>query len=216
MDSSPTRRYQDRWLTAPNLITSLRIIGSPAMIVLAYHQYPMAVAAWVAFLVFTEWLDGVVARTLHQQSELGARLDTIADAAFYTSLLIALGLMFPEATIREAWWTTAAIVSYAISWLVALIKFRTLPSYHTWMAKGAWLVVGIGIVSLVADWSSWPFRAAMFCVVLANLESLLITLVISEQQVDIPSIWHARRRQLNVASNTPDTASESNKTTPNQ
>ncbi|WDI43964.1 CDP-alcohol phosphatidyltransferase family protein [Bremerella sp. P1] len=204
MDSSPIEPQQNRWLTAPNVVTSLRIIGSPVMIVLAYQQQSMAVAILVAFLVFTEWLDGVLARTLHQHSALGARLDTVADAAFYTSLLIAIGLMFPDVTVREAWWIAAAIVSYAISWLVALIKFRTLPSYHTWLAKGAWLIVGIGIVSLVADWSRWPFRAAMLCVVLANLEAIAISLVIAEQQVDIPTIWHACQRQSGGTSSPPD------------
>lgn len=204
MDSSPTGRYPKRWLTASNVITSLRIIGSPAMIVLAYYQYATGVVVLVSFLVFTEWLDGVVARTLHQESELGARLDTVADAVFYTSLLVAVGVMFPETTLREAWWITVAIFSYAMSWLVSLVRFRALPSYHTWLAKGAWLVVGIGIVSLVADWSSWPFRAAMLCVVLANLEATGISLLLSEQHVDIPTIWHARRKQCPASSSTPE------------
>lgn len=171
----------------------MRIVGSPALVVLAYSQRPMAVAAVVVLLVFTEWLDGVLARALHQRSKLGARLDTVADASFYTSLLATLVILFPQAMASQAGWIAAAIGSYAVSWLATLTKFRGLPSYHTWSAKGAWLFVGIGTIALVADWSSWPFQIAMLSVVIANLEAIAITLVLTKPQVDVPSFWHARQ-----------------------
>lgn len=197
MDRSPTTINQDRWLTVPNLITGLRIVGSPALVLLACSQRPMAVATVVAFLVFTEWLDGVLARALHQRSKLGARLDTVGDASFYTCLLVSLAILFPEAMTRQAGWMAAAIGSYAISWLAALAKFRMLPSYHTWAAKCAWLFVGVGTVALVADWSNWPFRIAMLFVVVANLEAIVITLSLNQPQVDVPTFWHARHRRVN-------------------
>lgn len=149
MDGSPPTTSHDRWLTSPNLITSLRIVGSPLLVVMAYYQQPMTVAALVALLVFTEWLDGVLARMLHQQSTLGARLDTLADASFYSSLLISLVLLYPAVMRSQAEWMAAAIGSYAFSRFVARAKFRSLPSYHTWMAKGTWLVAGVGTIALV-------------------------------------------------------------------
>lgn len=191
VDSSPPTTKHERWLTPPNLITSLRVVGSPLLVVLAYHQQPMAVAGLVALLVFTEWLDGALARMLHQQSTLGARLDTLADASFYSSLLISLVLLYPELMSLQAAWMAAAIGSYALSWLAALIKFRSLPSYHTWMAKGAWLVVGMGTIALVAEWSIWLFRTAMLCVVVANLEAVAITCLLARPRVDVPTLWHA-------------------------
>ena len=182
-----------RLLSACNVVTSLRIVGTPAIVLFALNDNPLGAGIVVAMLVFTEWLDGFLARALHQESEFGARLDTVADAAFYLSLLVALLIFSPDAIRREAVWIAGAIGSYAGSWLAALIKFRSLPSYHTWLAKGAWLVVGAGTVSLVANWGAWPFRIAMVCVLLANVEAMLITFVLPAPRVNVPSIWHARR-----------------------
>ena len=124
MAANRTPNDRARWLSAPNLVTALRSVGSPALILLAINDKAGGVAIVVAILVVTEWLDGFLARTLHQESEFGARLDTIADASFYTSLLVALVALSPEVMKREAAWIAAAIGSYAVSWLSGLLKFR--------------------------------------------------------------------------------------------
>ena len=185
--------HGNRWLTWPNAITGLRIIGSPGLVILAWSGRPFAVGFLAVMLVLTEWLDGFVARGLSAESATGARLDSIADALFYSSLLAAITVLNPTLIGREAIWIAAAAGSYLINWLASYFKFRRLPSYHTWAAKGVWFVVGAGILGLLAGWSPWPFRIAMICVVLTNLEATAITLVLAECQVNISSVWHALR-----------------------
>lgn len=187
-DSAATERF---W-TLPNMVTGVRIILSPVLVVLALADEPLWMGGLAGFLVFTEWLDGFLARRLQIVSKSGARLDSIADALFYSSLLAAVVCLAPELVAKETPWIVAAVVSYALSWFASWIKFRRLPSYHTWSAKGSWIVVGAGIVCLLTGWSVWPFRIAMLCVVLANLEAIAITWLLPECQVDVPSIWHAR------------------------
>lgn len=179
-----------RWLTWPNLITSLRIIGSPGLVILAWIDRPFSLGLLAIILVLTEWLDGFVARRLSEESKTGARLDSIADALFYLSLLVAVAVLNPTLIGREGNWIAAAIGSYLINWLASCVKFRRLPSYHTWAAKGVWFVVGAGILSLLVGWSAWPFRIAMICVVLTNLEATAITLILAKCQVNVSSVWH--------------------------
>lgn len=181
-----------RWLTSPNVVTLIRIIGSPGLMALAWFDQTLWLAVLAVLLVFTEWLDGFLARRLHVSSAVGARLDTIADAVFYWSLLIALVMLRPKLIAAEGVWIAAAIGSYAISWLASLVKFRRLPSYHTWAAKAVWVLVGIGAVCLLAEISPWPFRVAMACVTLANIEAICITQILKECRVDVRSIWHAK------------------------
>jgi CDP-diacylglycerol--glycerol-3-phosphate 3-phosphatidyltransferase len=182
-----------RRLTWPNVITGLRIIGSPGLIILALAEQLWWLGILVIILVFTEWLDGFLARGWHGESITGARLDTVADAVFYSSLLVAIVILNATLVRNEASWIAAATGSYLCSWLASWIKFRRLPSYHTWAAKAVWFVVGAGIVCLLAGWSAWPFRIAMICVVLANLEAVAISLVLSSCQVNVPSLWHVLR-----------------------
>ena len=188
----------DRWLTAPNVITTSRIVGSPALVPLAIAQQLTWLAALAIFLVFTEWLDGYLARRSHVTSAVGARLDTVADAVFYSSVLIALIAYQPELVATEKYWMLVAITSYALSWLACLVKFRRLPSYHTWAAKGVWLIIVPGTALWLAGITPWLVRLSMVCVTLANTESILITWVLYDCRVDVPSLWHARRLKRRV------------------
>ncbi len=177
----------------PNLITAARILGSPGLIVLAITGNTGWLAAFAVFLVFTEWADGFLARRLAASSVLGARLDTIADAVFYSCLLLAVILLNPTLVAGQWAWIAAAVVSYGLSWLASWLKFGRLPSYHTYAAKGVWVLVCAGIVCLLGEISPWPFRLAMVGVAIANIEAIAITFVLTECRVDIPTIWHARR-----------------------
>jgi CDP-diacylglycerol--glycerol-3-phosphate 3-phosphatidyltransferase len=182
-----------RPLIWPNVITSLRIIGSPGLVILALAEQLWWLGILAIILVFTEWLDGFLARAWDGESVSGARLDTVADALFYSSLLVAVVILNPTLVRDEVNWIAAAAGSYLCSWLGSWIKFRCLPSYHTWAAKAVWFVVGAGIVCLLAQWSAWPFRIAMICVVLTNLEAITISLVLSSCRVNVPSLWHVLR-----------------------
>jgi CDP-diacylglycerol--glycerol-3-phosphate 3-phosphatidyltransferase len=188
----------------PNLITAVRILGSPGLIVLAINGNTGWLACLALFLVFTEWVDGFLARRLAATSVLGARLDTIADAAFYSCLLLAVLLLNPSLVAGQWAWIAAAVVSYGLSWLASWLKFGRLPSYHTYAAKGVWVLVCAGIVCLLGDISPWPFRLAMLCVAIANIEAIAITNVLSECRVDIPTIWHARRAKRRAGADSPD------------
>ena len=176
-------------LSLPNFVTALRIVGSPALVLLAYWQSTFWLGLLVAFLVFTEWFDGFLARKLHEATSTGARLDSIADAFFYSSILGAVAFLVPGQIIENSVWIGAAIASYLCSWLYSWIKFRRLPSYHTLLAKGAWLVVGPGIACLVAEWQTWVFQLAMAVVVVANVEAMAITRRLREPRVNVLSIW---------------------------
>ena len=184
---------QSKRFTLPNVITTIRILGSPGLIILALAGQAYWLGGLTLFLVFTEWLDGYLARRLRAVSAVGARLDSIADAIFYSSLLAAIVILRPVLIGHETIWIAATVASYLFSWLASWIKFQCLPSYHTWAAKGVWVVVGAGTICLLADGSSWPFRAAMTCVALTNMEAICITFILPECKVDVPSFGHARR-----------------------
>ncbi|NND98876.1 MAG: phosphatidylglycerophosphate synthase [Pirellulaceae bacterium] len=173
-------------------MTLIRITGSPGIVIFAALDQIGWIVALVVVLVLTEWLDGFLARALHQESETGARLDTLADALFYGSLLIAAAVIEPNLLFRETTWIVLAIGTYVVSWIVSLIKFRQFPSYHTWAAKAAWLIVGIGVVVYLAQWGQWPLRIAMVFVAIANIEAILITRRLVSARVNVPSIWHAK------------------------
>jgi cardiolipin synthase len=73
---------EDRILTVPNGVTVVRLCLLPVFIyLLLVHTPPerYAAAAVLAVMGATDWVDGYLARHLHQVSTLGKILDPVAD-----------------------------------------------------------------------------------------------------------------------------------------
>ena len=79
-------------LTAPNQLTLLRMIFLPFIVInLVKHDFKWALALFI-FAGLTDGLDGLLARTLHQQTVLGQYLDPIADKMLMSTLFLVLSI----------------------------------------------------------------------------------------------------------------------------
>ncbi|HJQ42923.1 MAG TPA: CDP-alcohol phosphatidyltransferase family protein [Jatrophihabitantaceae bacterium] len=83
----------DRILTVPNALSALRLAGVPFFLwlLLGPEADGWAVAV-IAASGFTDWLDGVLARKLNQQSRIGAMLDPAVDRLYILATLVGLVL----------------------------------------------------------------------------------------------------------------------------
>src|SRR5258708_35928843 len=73
---------EDRLLTLPNVITLVRLACVPLLLYLLVGRHPplsYQAAALMAVLGCTDWVDGYLARHLHQVSTIGKVLDPVAD-----------------------------------------------------------------------------------------------------------------------------------------
>jgi cardiolipin synthase (CMP-forming) len=92
-------------MNIPNLLTLLRIILVPVVVIfLIQGSYGKALIAFVA-AALTDALDGFMARTLGQQTTLGAYLDPIADKALLASSFVTLSVL----SIIPGWLTVIVI-----------------------------------------------------------------------------------------------------------
>ena len=79
-------------LTAPNQLTLLRMIFLPFIVInLVKHDFKWALALFV-LAGFSDGLDGLLARTLHQQTVLGQYLDPIADKLLMSTMFLVLSI----------------------------------------------------------------------------------------------------------------------------
>jgi cardiolipin synthase (CMP-forming) len=77
-------RAGSRVLTLPNIVTIVRLSCLPLFLWLLFGQEDRAAAAWLlAALGATDWVDGYLARHMHQESELGKILDPVADRLLF-------------------------------------------------------------------------------------------------------------------------------------
>ncbi|MGA7632513.1 MAG: CDP-alcohol phosphatidyltransferase family protein [Terriglobales bacterium] len=100
-------------LTAPNQLTLLRMIFLPFIVIdLLKQDFKWALALFV-LAGLSDGLDGLLARTLHQQTLLGQYLDPIADKLLMSTMFLVLSIerMIP-------WKYTVMVFSRDVSILV--------------------------------------------------------------------------------------------------
>lgn len=80
-------------MNIPNLLTVLRIVLVPVIIILLIQgQYTKALACFILAGV-TDGLDGMLARVLNQTTVVGAYLDPLADKALVISMFLTLAIV---------------------------------------------------------------------------------------------------------------------------
>ena len=89
----PRRVGEDRILSLPNVVTSVRLILVPWFVWLLaqpHHRDWFAAAVLLAALGSTDWVDGQLARRLDQVTNLGKILDPTADRVLLATAVIGI------------------------------------------------------------------------------------------------------------------------------
>jgi CDP-diacylglycerol--glycerol-3-phosphate 3-phosphatidyltransferase len=178
-----------------NILSGSRLIIAPLLLYLAWSSRPGLFIFFVVVALGTDFLDGYFARKNRQVSELGARLDSVGDLAIYMAAPLAVWRLWPEIIIREAAYVGTAVTFFLIPLILGFVKFGRLTSYHTWGAKLSALLLSSSILLLLLKGPAWPFHVATVVFVLAEVEELCITALLTRWQPDVQSIFHVMRRR---------------------
>jgi cardiolipin synthase len=109
-----------RLLTLPNAVTVVRLLCIPLFVWLLFGAHRQTVAALLlGALGATDWVDGHLARRLHQVSELGKVIDPVADRVLVVTAVIsimvagAVPVWFGVATLARELVVSAATLTLA-------------------------------------------------------------------------------------------------------
>jgi len=182
-------------MTWPNMLTASRIAMAPVLIALILSVQPVAFLGLFVIALLTDFADGFLARRLHQQTPLGARLDTLADMAMGLSGLTAAFVLWPHITARECEFVVAATLFLLSPCVAGLMKYGRATSYHTWSAKTATASLGITAIILYSEGPSWPFHIAVVVAAVAAVEEVAITVVLPTWTPDVRSLRQALARR---------------------
>lgn len=172
----------------PNLLSLLRLALVPVLIALAAAGQVDWFLALLAISLVSDVLDGYLARKLQQASELGARLDSWADMLTYAAMIFGLYLIWPSIFEEQAIYLFAATLSYILPVILALSRFGSFPSYHTWGAKLAAVLIAPAYYLLILSDNQLFFRAVIIFHVLVAVEEMAITLILKYPKTNVGSI----------------------------
>lgn len=159
----------------PNIISCARIAGTVALLFLE----PLSPLFIVLYTIVgaTDVLDGFIARRYGTTSELGAKLDSIADLMFYTLILIRI-LPVMTAVLPEAIWYVvgALLLVRALGYAIDAIKNHRFASLHTYLNKATGFLV-FGIVYVILTPAAVPYCWVVCAVgLMASFQELFIHL----------------------------------------
>jgi CDP-diacylglycerol--glycerol-3-phosphate 3-phosphatidyltransferase len=180
----------------PNVISALRLLAVPVLVLLAWRHAETAFAWVLVAALVSDIADGLIARVFAFTSKLGALLDSTADAL----LLFTAGygaLVFYPGLVREHWRAAALLFGF---WLleaaVALMRYGRLSSFHTYLSRAAGYAMGIFIgVLFLFGFHSWLLYFAVGSSVTGNIEELWLLSRLPAWEPDVKGAWWVRRRR---------------------
>jgi CDP-diacylglycerol--glycerol-3-phosphate 3-phosphatidyltransferase len=175
-------------------LTLLRLALGPAVVVLAHTEVSGALLAAALVIGFvSDVLDGVVARRGGAVTPFLRRLDSSVDTVFYLGVAYAAWHRHPDVLRALALPILAVIAGEALNLAIAFAKFRREASYHARSAKLWGLLLFLALVTLLGTGGGTLLPVALAAGILAQLETLAITLALRGWRHDVPSVWNALR-----------------------
>ncbi len=183
-----------------NALTWYRLLAAPVLLVLIftgqYHIFKWLLP--VSF--FTDLIDGTLARKFKVTSVFGSQLDSIGDDLTMLCGIIA-AFVFKFQFISEQKIIAGILIILLLTQnILALIRYRKLSSFHTYLAKIAAILQGTFLILLfLLPQPVYPlFYAAAIVSILDLIEETIMVLMLKEWKADVKGIYWAlkiRRRK---------------------
>lgn len=136
----------------PNILTTLRIVLIPVLVVVYYLPFSwhfLAASGIFMLAAFTDWLDGYLARRLQQMTAFGRFLDPVAD-----KLVVAVALVMLVESHASTWLTIPAlvivgreiVVSALREWMAEMGKQATVAVSYVGKVKTAFQMISLTVL----------------------------------------------------------------------
>jgi CDP-diacylglycerol--glycerol-3-phosphate 3-phosphatidyltransferase len=137
-------------LNVPNVLTMLRIVAVPVVVVALLEETPkgdVIAAAVFALAAFTDGLDGYIARRRREITTFGKLMDPLADKLLITAALVSLVSLN-----RLAAWVAMVIIAreFAVTGLRSVAAERGVVIEASWLGKVKTALQVLAVFALIA------------------------------------------------------------------
>ncbi|HET9728850.1 MAG TPA: CDP-alcohol phosphatidyltransferase family protein [Gemmatimonadaceae bacterium] len=188
-------------------LTLVRVALAPVLIAANAHGSAGSLLALVVVLAFvSDIFDGVVARRVEAVTAELRRADSLADTVFYLAVAWVMWRTYWDVLSKYRWAIIAVLVGEGLNYAAAMLKFRRVASYHARSARWSGVALALAIVLLFARHSAAIVPVALIVSIVAQTESIAITLILRESRTDVRSAWvawHHRRASGSMSPGVP-------------
>jgi CDP-diacylglycerol--glycerol-3-phosphate 3-phosphatidyltransferase len=154
------------------------------------HQ--MEIFRWMLVLsFFTDAIDGILARKYKVTSALGSTLDSVADDLTILMAVIGIIVFKPGFFRHEIILVVVLAGLYLIQTCLALVRYRSISSFHTILAKCATIFQGsfLILIFFLPAWPVWLFRVAAILTIVALIEEIILVIVLRTRKTDVKGLY---------------------------
>jgi CDP-diacylglycerol--glycerol-3-phosphate 3-phosphatidyltransferase len=177
-------------LNIPNLLSLYRLFAFPFVFYLALNGYERAFSILICINLITDILDGWIARRFNMMTEIGARLDSIAD--FGTYILAFTGIYCFKLVDFQPHLVSFSIFLglFVSAYLLSVLKFGRLPSLHLYSSKICGYIQGFFFFTLFVFGFNTPFYYFMVITgILSLVEHISVQLSIKEMKSNAKGLY---------------------------
>ncbi|HUQ99652.1 MAG TPA: CDP-alcohol phosphatidyltransferase family protein [Gemmatimonadaceae bacterium] len=177
----------------PYALTLLRLFLAPVIVWMVYAGAPgLAFAAVIVIAFVSDVFDGIVARKLGVATAELRHLDSRVDLVFYATAAWAVWRLHPAVVRSIAIPGLIVIGLDVIRHVFDFLKFGRDAAYHAWSSKVWGLSLAAALVLLMGFGLVNPFVPATVALgLIAQVEGLLISIVLPVWTHDVPTLRHA-------------------------
>lgn len=184
------KQLTERFWTIPNILSLYRLVIFPVVLYCIFTRMEKTVAFFIAFNLFTDWLDGIIARTFNMQTKIGAKLDSWADTGTYICAFLAIYYFKWDVIKPHVFILYLYLAVWVLSYIVVFAKFRGLIGMHTYLSKATGYVQGAFIICLFM-FAFYPvlFYISMIVGLLALIEEIVIIFKLKEPKTNVKGFY---------------------------
>jgi CDP-diacylglycerol--glycerol-3-phosphate 3-phosphatidyltransferase len=177
------------WKNLPNFISCARLCAT-AVLLASVFLHRIELFKWLLLAcLLSDIVDGLIARTFHLTTQLGAFLDSLADVA--TMFAAVLGtLVFQRIFVTEHYTGLLLVIGLYIAEIIAsLWRYGRVSSFHTVLARVAAFTAGVFVMSLfIWGYQAWLYQKTIAIYVIALSEEMLLIYLLPEWHNDVGGI----------------------------
>ena len=179
-----------KYITIPNILSLSRLVLLPILFILVNNKQEIAFVVCYAILGATDCFDGIIARKLNQTSELGKRLDSIADLPFYISSAYFIAKLRPEYLEPNKIMLYIFFSYLALSFIISGVKLKQPMLMHTLMLKYCGVLVYFLVIFTPLVNTTTFISLILFLYFISFTEEIIIFLKYDKVDPDAKSLWH--------------------------
>lgn len=182
-------------LNIPNILSLYRLLSFPFILLIAILEKEQIFVMLFIINLVTDILDGWIARRFNMQTEIGAKIDSIADIGSFILAFVGIYLFksieFTPHIVSFSWFIGLFVFSNVLS----LFKFKKTPSLHLYSWKIGGYIQGFFFFTLFAfTFNRWFYYLMVTWGILSFIEHIIIQLISKKMLVNAKGLYWVLRK----------------------